>query len=117
MNNMRTSLRLESLVVVFVSMWFYHDHHFPWSTFFELVLLPDLDMLGYCFGSRVGARCYNHFHTYVFPLLCIGIGLMLENSIWAMLGPIWTAHIAIDRSLGFGLKYQDNSKKTHLGQV
>lgn len=104
-------------MVVFVSMWFYHEHHFPWSTFFELVLLPDLAMLGYCFGSRVGARCYNLSHTYVFPLFCIGIVLMLENSIWTMLGLIWTAHIAIDHSLGFGLKYQDNSKKTHLGQV
>ncbi len=82
-----------------------------------LILVPDVSMVGYCFGSKVGARCYNFFHTYVFSLLCIGIGLMFENSIWSMLGLVWTVHIAMDRSLGFGLKHQDNFKKTHLGQV
>lgn len=117
MNNMKTLLRLESLGVLLVSVCFYYDNHFSWVTFLALILVPDLTMFGYYFGSRVGARCYNLFHTYVFPLLFIGIGFMLDNSIWTMLGLIWTAHIAIDRSLGFGLKYQDNFKKTHLGQV
>jgi hypothetical protein len=27
---------------------------------------------------------------------------------------IWTAHIAMDRLLGFGLKYQDGFKPTHI---
>lgn len=103
-------------MVAVLSLWFYYDQHFSWLIFLGLMLVPDLSMLGYCFDSRVGARCYNVFHTYVFPLLCIGIGLMLENSTWVMLGLIWTTHIAIDRSLGFGLKYKDNFKKTHLGQ-
>jgi len=28
---------------------------------------------------------------------------------------IWTAHIAMDRALGYGLKYPTSFKKTHLG--
>ncbi|MFB5193082.1 DUF4260 domain-containing protein [Alicyclobacillus fastidiosus] len=113
---MTTLLRLESLVMGLLCMWFYYDHHFPWLIFCVLVLIPDLSMFGYCFGSRVGSRCYNLFHTYVFSLLCICMGLMLENSMSTMLGVIWTAHIAFDRSLGFGLKYQDNFNHTHLVQ-
>jgi hypothetical protein len=30
---------------------------------------------------------------------------------------IWGAHIALDRVLGYGLKYPDGSKETHLGRV
>jgi hypothetical protein len=33
------------------------------------------------------------------------------------IGVIWIAHIGFDRALGYGLKYPDSFKATHLGRV
>jgi hypothetical protein len=32
-------------------------------------------------------------------------------------GVIWIGHIGMDRLLGYGLKYDDNFKNTHLGNL
>jgi hypothetical protein len=34
-----------------------------------------------------------------------------------MLGLIWLAHIGIDRALGYGLRYPDAFRETHLQRV
>jgi hypothetical protein len=39
----------------------------------------------------------------------------MPAGIWIAL--IWAAHIGIDRALGFGLKYPDAFRSTHLGGV
>jgi hypothetical protein len=33
------------------------------------------------------------------------------------IGLIWTAHIGMDRALGYGLKYQNGFEFTHLGRL
>lgn len=63
---------------------------------------------------RVGAAVYNAVHTYLGPLLLVAIsasGIHAELLPYAL---IWTAHLGVDRMLGFGLKYPTVFKDTHL---
>lgn len=87
-----------------------------WLMFVVLVLVPDLSMLGYLGGNRVGAVVYNAVHTYLAPALLAGLAWALHLPPWVTLvALIWAAHIGADRLLGFGLKYPEGFKPTHLG--
>jgi len=85
--------------------------------FAALFLAPDLSMLGYLFGIRVGARTYNLVHTYLGPLALGFAGYFSPTPLLFALCLIWTAHIGFDRFLGYGLKYETGFKDTHLGKV
>jgi hypothetical protein len=86
-----------------------------WGIFAFLFLGPDLSMLAYLAGPRVGAVVYNAFHTYLAPALVGGVLLLLDKRIWPLV-VIWTAHIGLDRMLGFGLKFASGFRDTHLSQ-
>ena len=74
-------------------------------------------MLGYLLNNKVGAIIYNLFHTYVMTILVILCGLFFSNAIVLAIGIIWTAHIGMDRMIGYGLKYPTAFKDTHLNRV
>ena len=82
-----------------------------------LFLAPDLSLLGYVGGPAVGALAYNTVHTYVGPLVLAAIGVLGNTEVAIQVALIWSAHIGIDRLLGFGLKYPTSSKDTHLQRV
>lgn len=63
----------------------------------------------------MGAASYNAAHTYVPPIVLGVIGLTSGHVLPLQLALIWGAHIAADRLLGYGLKYPDAFKHTHLG--
>src|SRR5580704_7610208 len=110
-------LRLEGFVVLTVSFAAYHELNGNWLLFFLLFLWPDLFMLGYLANVRLGASLYNLVHTYTWPLL-LGAAAVFEQWPNALLfALIWTAHIGIDRALGFGLKYPTFFKDTHLQRL
>jgi hypothetical protein len=88
-----------------------------WWLFALLLLAPDLSMLGYLAGPRTGARLYNAAHTTVVPLALGIVGVLAAAAIAAAVALIWLAHIGIDRTLGYGLKYPDRFGHTHLGIV
>jgi hypothetical protein len=110
-------LHAEGAVVLMVSFAAYHELNGNWLLFFLLFLWPDLFMLGYLANVRVGASLYNLVHTYAGPLL-LGAAAVFEqwhNTLLFTL--IWTAHIGLDRMLGFGLKYPTFFKDTHMQRV
>jgi hypothetical protein len=87
-----------------------------WWFFAAFIMVPDVAMIGYWVGPKAGARTYNAFHSYVLP-----VGLGVIGYIWRIewLWPvacIWTAHIGLDRSIGYGLKYAEGFKITHLSR-
>jgi hypothetical protein len=47
---------------------------------------------------------YNAVHRFWIPALTVAIGLLIWSPNWLAAGLAWTAHIGIDRSLGFGLR-------------
>lgn len=110
-------LRLEGIALFVVMLLLYRELGLSWWLFVLLFLLPDLSILAYLAGPRIGAVVYNALHTYVLPALLFVLGFVSEGSLLMGLGLIWGAHIALDRFLGFGLKYPGSFKDTHLQRL
>jgi hypothetical protein len=115
--SVRSWLRVEGLVVLIVSTAVYRMDGGGWTWFALFLLLPDLSMLGYLAGPVVGARAYNAVHSYAAPLLLALIGVGLGSRGIVSLALIWTAHLGMDRALGYGLKYPRAFGDTHLGLI
>jgi hypothetical protein len=78
---------------------------------------PDLSMILYLAGPRVGAIAYNCAHVTFVPLALGVAGLMFGQPLLTRLALIHLAHIGFDRALGFGLKYPTAFADTHLGRI
>jgi len=111
------AVRLEWAAVAVVGIALYALSGASWWLFALLILAPDLSMLGYFAGPRVGAIAYNALHMLVVPLLLAVAGYVLPNSTATALGLIWIVHIAVDRALGYGLKLPSGFQDTHLGRI
>lgn len=107
-------LRLEGAGIAAVATAAYFTIGGPLWLFVVLALAPDLSMLAYLAGSRVGSTVYNVFHTYLAPVTVgvAGVWLGMTPFIWVAL--VWAAHIGVDRTVGYGLKYSTGFKHTHL---
>ena len=86
-----------------------------WWVFAALFLLPDVFMLGYLLDSRRGAALYNLGHSTAVPGLVIAAGLLMRSDMATAAGLVWLAHVGFDRAVGYGLKYSDGFRHTHLG--
>jgi Domain of unknown function (DUF4260) len=109
-------LQIEGVVLLLLSCAAY-QHLFPhhWLLFALLFLAPDLSLLGYATRSgRFAAALYNAIHTSAVPVL---LGLASYLSGWrtgVALALIWFAHVCFDRGLGYGLKFAEGFKPTHI---
>src|SRR5262249_6308628 len=61
----RLVLRAEGALVFVAAVLVYRHLGGGWGTFAALFLVPDLSLLGYLGGQRVGAIAYNAAHTYL----------------------------------------------------
>lgn len=109
-------LRIEGAVVLVAAVVAYAGQGAGWVLFAALFLLPDVSMLGYLIGRRLGAALYNAGHTYLAPAALAA--LAWSQQLPELLGPalIWAAHIGFDRLMGYGLKYGTGFGDTHLGR-
>lgn len=100
----------------------------PWWAYLMLAIGPDIGMLGYLVDPRVGAITYNLLHHKGVAVLvaAAAIGseaLDLEAGIRSVGGELLIAalilfgHSSMDRMFGYGLKYTDDFKHTHLGWI
>jgi hypothetical protein len=109
-------LRIEGAFDLALSLIFFQAIQGNWLLFILLLLVPDLAILGYLRGARLGTVCYNLAHTLVGPFLIVAYAY-LTKSLWLLsYALIWTAHVGLDRMLGFGLKYPTRFADTHLGK-
>jgi hypothetical protein len=113
----RPWLRLEGLAVLLCAALAYRYFQLPWLWFCLLLLAPDLALLGYLAGAKVGAWAYNLAHFYAAALAMIAIGLWWRDRSILGLGLIWCAHIGLDRVAGYGLKSPAGFRLTHLGKI
>ena len=114
----RTILRLEGVALFVASAWFYFFRlDAPWWLFVALLFAPDASMLGYLKDVRWGAAVYNVVHNDLLALALIGGGILLGSAITIALGVILFAHLGIDRTAGYGLKYPTRFQDTHLQRV
>ncbi|MFC5863610.1 DUF4260 domain-containing protein [Acidicapsa dinghuensis] len=112
-----TLLRLEGLAAVAISAALYAHAGASWWLFAALWLVPDLSMLGYLAGPRLGALCYNAMHTYLSPIMLAAVAILLHKNTLLPYAFLWCNHIGVDRSLGYGLKYPAGFGFTHLSRL
>lgn len=113
----RVLLHLEGAVVLLAAASVYFLQGRPLWAFLVFLLAPDLSAVGYLLGTRTGSILYNLAHTLAWPVL-LGLGGWWLGWSWSVpVALIWLAHIGMDRMLGYGLKYPDAFKHTHLNQV
>lgn len=110
-------LRAEGLTLLAAALLLYSATHQPWWLVPAVILLPDLFMLGYVGGNRLGAAVYNAGHSYPLPALMSLAGLAGHHPLVLALGLVWLAHIGMDRLAGYGLKYDSGFGHTHLGSL
>lgn len=113
----RWILRLEGALLLTVALLAYDQIGQGWIVFALAFLVPDLSMLGYVAGRKVGAAAYNLAHSTLLPLALGVAGWQIAEPVLTSAALIWLAHIGFDRMLGYGLKYGTAFGHTHLGQV
>jgi hypothetical protein len=113
----RALLHLEGGAVFLAAtvLYFHGDH--PWWLYLVLALAPDLSMVAYAAGARVGAAGYDLAHTYALPVALAAIGVVAGADALVAVALVWVAHIGLDRAIGYGLKYATGFKDTHLQRV
>jgi hypothetical protein len=112
-----TLLRAEGVALLALSVMLYWINGESWLLFGVLLLAPDLSMLGYLAGPKVGAAIYNAFHAYAMPAVVGALGMIFASPMAMAVALIWFAHIGMDRTVGYGLKYPTSFKDTHLQRV
>jgi hypothetical protein len=110
-------LRTEGVALLALSVLLYRVNGESWLLFGALLFAPDLSMLGYLAGPKVGAAIYNAFHTYGIPAVVGALGMIFASPVVVAVALIWFAHIGMDRTVGYGLKYPTSFKDTHLERV
>lgn len=110
-------LRLEGGVLLALSVLLFWWAGGSWSLFAALLLAPDLSMLGYLAGSRIGAALYNAVHAYPLPAALGAFGLLGGSAVAVAVALVWFAHIGMDRLMGYGLKHPTGFKDTHLDRL
>ncbi|AFL81105.1 hypothetical protein Aeqsu_1621 [Aequorivita sublithincola DSM 14238] len=114
---MKTTIRLEELAQFILGIVLFSQLDYAWWWFPALILTPDIGAVGYLINTKVGAFTYNFFHH---KAVAIAVGLCafyLDNSLLILIGVILFSHAALDRIFGYGLKYPDSFKNTHLGDI
>ena len=112
----RLVLRLEGLAFAAIALFFYSIAGAGWLVFALLILAPDVSMLGYLAGPKIGRLAYTLVHTYLEPVILGAIGWFGNAGLLLAIALIWIVHIGIDRALGFGLKL-GTFRETHLGPM
>ncbi len=114
---MKNVLRLEELGMFLISFLLFLQIDIAWWWFLVLLLLPDISMAGYLMGDKSGAILYNIFHHKGLAILVMVSGYYLDMEFLYIAGIILFAHASMDRIFGYGLKYQNGFKFTHLGEI
>lgn len=110
-------IRVEYGVAFLLLLFIYWQLDFSLWLFFILLLVPDLTMIGYIINKKIGSIIYNFGHSLIIPFLLFIVSFGISNELLRMFTFIWTAHILMDRCFGFGLKYEQSFKNTHLQRL
>jgi hypothetical protein len=114
MNNL---IKLEELGQFLLAIILFNQLDYAWWVFPALLLLPDLSMVGYLSSPKTGAWLYNFIHHKFLAIAVLILGLSISNQPLTLAGVILYGHSSMDRIFGYGLKYADNFKHTHLGWI
>ena len=114
---MKTLIQLEEFMMLALGIFMFGLLGYQWWWFLVLILTPDIGMAGYLFGNKTGAMTYNLFHHKGLAIILYFAGMYFSSPIVQLIGIIIFSHAALDRVLGYGLKYNKGFKYTHLGEI
>ena len=114
---MKNIIKLEEAAMFGFSIYLFNQTDFAWWWYLALILTPDIGMIGYLINTKIGALTYNLFHHKAIAILALCIGWWFGNDAIALSGIILFGHASMDRLFGYGLKYNDDFKHTHLGWI
>jgi hypothetical protein len=116
-SKMKNLLKLEELFMFGVTIFLFSRLDYAWWWYPALLFTPDLSMLGYLGGTRLGALTYNFIHHKALGIGVYILGILSANPALQLAGLILFGHSSMDRILGYGLKYPDAFQHTHLGII
>lgn len=114
---MKNLLKLEEVGQFILAILLFSRLEYAWWVFPVFILVPDLSMVGYLVNTRIGAWLYNLFHHKLLAVLILLAGYGLNDQLITLIGLILFGHAAMDRIFGYGLKFADDFKHTHLGWI
>lgn len=114
---MKNLLRFEEAAMFALAL--YLNSFLPYAgwVFWAWFLAPDLGMLGYLINPKLGALTYNLLHHKGIAIALYLLGLTLNIQELTFAGVLLFGHSSFDRIFGYGLKYTDHFKNTHLGWI
>lgn len=114
---MKQLIQLEEAAMFLFSIFLFSRLSFTWWWFPVLILTPDISMIGYAAGNKIGAVVYNFFHHKAVAITIYIIGVYIQNEVLQLIGVILFGHSSMDRMMGYGLKYFEGFQFTHLGKI
>lgn len=90
---------------------------YSWWMYALLFFLPDVSFVAYLINTKAGAFFYNLLHHKGVMIGLILLGYFAQISILLAVGIVFFGHSCFDRIFGYGLKYGDDFKHTHLGRI
>lgn len=114
---MNTTFKIEEAAMFGLAIYLNSFLPFENWVFWAFFLAPDIGMLGYLANPKLGSITYNLFHHKGIAIACYLAGYFLIIHELTLAGVVLFGHSSFDRILGYGLKYPDNFKHTHLGWI
>ncbi len=90
---------------------------YSWWIFALLFFLPDISFAAYLINTKAGAFSYNLLHHKGVMIGLILFGYFAQFPMLLAVGIVFLGHSAFDRIFGYGLKFTDDFKHTHLGKI
>ena len=114
---MKSILRVEEALQLLLAVYLVNQLPYPGWVYWAFFLAPDIGMIGYAFNTKIGSICYNVFHHKGIAIAFYLSGIYLNIPELVFTGLLLFGHSAFDRIFGYGLKYPDHFKNTHLGWI
>jgi hypothetical protein len=114
---MKQLLRLEEAAMFLLSISLIARLPYAWYWWLVWILAPDLSMLAYLGGNKIGAIGYNLVHHKGVAIAVALGGLYTNHPAVEYAGLILFGHSCMDRGMGYGLKYFSGFSDTHLGKI
>lgn len=94
----KTLLKAEYTALFLIGIFAFQQTGISWWWFPAFFFMPDISMLGYAAGNRVGSVSYNIFHHFATGVVCFVLGKYLNIHNLEVAGIILFTHSAFDRS-------------------
>lgn len=114
---MKNLLRVEEMFMLALAIYLNTMLPFPGWYFWAWFLAPDIGFAGYAINNRIGAVTYNICHHKGIALFLYLAGAWFDSPSLQLGGLVLFGHSSFDRIAGYGLKYYDNFRNTHLGRI